>query len=244
MVYVARYHRFCEDAFLDWLEVSGTPYATLRASGVDLVVAESCYAFRRSAELDDHLHISVSGETVAESTLVARFEVRRDGDLLATADVTYVAVQNGRRCPLPGPLRHLAERGSPPRDVRILKDLHEAQARLYRDGEATAVERLLDPGIVWRVHGNNRIAGTYRGIDDVVAYMRRRRDMSGATFRMHPREVLVGPTHLAALTEGTVNREGATHAWSTIGLYRIRDGRISECSLVPVDVAASDEAWS
>jgi YbgC/YbaW family acyl-CoA thioester hydrolase len=112
MVYVARYHGFCEDAFLDWLEVNGTPYAALRASGVDLVIAESCYAFRRPAQLDDRLHISISGETAAESTLVATFEVRRDEDLLATAEVSYVAVHNGRRCPLPGPLRHLAEQRS------------------------------------------------------------------------------------------------------------------------------------
>jgi acyl-CoA thioester hydrolase len=108
MVYVARYHEFCEDAFLDWLEVNGTPYAALRAGGVDLVIAESRYVFRRSAGLDDRLDISLSGETLAESTLVARFEVRRDGDLLATADVTYVAVHDGRCCALPGPLRHLA----------------------------------------------------------------------------------------------------------------------------------------
>jgi acyl-CoA thioester hydrolase len=108
MVYAARYHEFCEDAFLDWLEVNGTPYAALRASGVDLVIAESRYAFRRPAALEDRLDISVSGETVAESTLVAHFEVRRGEELLATAEVTYVAVHGGRRCALPGPLRRLA----------------------------------------------------------------------------------------------------------------------------------------
>jgi acyl-CoA thioester hydrolase len=131
MVYAARYHEFCEDAFLDWLEVNGIPYATLRASGVDLVIAESRYSFRRSAELDDRLHISISGETVAESTLAARFEVRRDEDLLATADVTYVAIHDGRRCALPGPLRRLAPQRSSA-GVRILEELHEAQALLRR----------------------------------------------------------------------------------------------------------------
>jgi YbgC/YbaW family acyl-CoA thioester hydrolase len=242
MVYVARYHDFCEEAFLDWLEVVGAPYAALRASGVDLVIAESRSTFRRPAALDDRLHISIQGETVAESTLAARFEMRRDEDLLATADVTYVAVHDGRRCPLPGPLRHLPPQRPAP-GVRVLEQLHEAQARLYTDGDPTALERLLDPGIVWRVPGDNRIAGTYRGTDEVVAYMRRRREMVGATFRMHPGEVLVGPTRLAAFIDGTAERDGRTHTWSTIGLYRLRDGRISECSLVPLDGAAFDEAW-
>jgi YbgC/YbaW family acyl-CoA thioester hydrolase len=243
MVYAARYHEFCEDAFLDWLEVTGTPYEALRASGVDLVIADSRYVYRRPAALDDRLDISLSGETVAESTLAARFEVRRDDDVLATADVTYVAVHDGRRCPLPGPLRRLAPRASSA-GAQILAELHEAQAALYTDGDATAVERLLHPDIVWRVPGNNRIAGTYRGVDEVVAYMRRRHELAGATFRMYPREVLVGPTRLAAVVDGTVTRGGTTHTWSTIGLYRIRDGRFSECSLVPLDAAAFDDAWS
>jgi ketosteroid isomerase-like protein len=125
----------------------------------------------------------------------------------------------------------------------LLDALHRAQARLYHGDDATAVERLLDPEIVWRVPGTNRIAGTYRGVDEVVAYMRRRRELTDATFGMHRGEVLVGSSHFAALTEGTVERDGITHRWSTIGLYRAREGRISECTLIPFDAAAFDAAW-
>lgn len=242
MVHAARYHDFCEDTLLGWLEVNGTPYPTLRASGVDLVIAESRYCYRRPGGLDDRLQVTVTGETVAESSLAARFEVRRDQELLTTADITYVAVIDGQRCALPAPLQRLpGHRRSTPEP--ILDELHEAQARLYTDGDASAVERLLDREIVWRVPGDNQIAGTYRGIDEVVAYMRRRRELATATFRMHRREVLVGPFHFGALTDGTVERDGITHSWSTIGLYRARDGRISECSLIPLDAAAFDAAW-
>jgi ketosteroid isomerase-like protein len=93
------------------------------------------------------------------------------------------------------------------------------------------------------VPGHNRIAGTYRGVDEVVAYMRRRRELAKSTFRMDRREVLVGRSHFAALTDGTVERDGLTHSWLTVGLYRARDGRISECTLIPLDAAAFDAAW-
>src|SRR5436190_5014344 len=75
MVRAARYHDFYEDAFLGWLEALGLPYRELRANGVDLVITESRYSYRRPATLDDHLQIGVT---------------RRDGDLLATAEITYV----------------------------------------------------------------------------------------------------------------------------------------------------------
>jgi ketosteroid isomerase-like protein len=129
-------------------------------------------------------------------------------------------------------------------DAEVLLDaLHTAQAALYGSGDAVDVARLLDPGIVWRIPGHNLIAGTYRGVEEVIEYMRRRRELANATFRMHRREVLVGPSHFAALTDGTVERHGVRHEWSTIGLYRARNGLIVECTLIPLDPKAFDTAW-
>ena len=243
MVHSARYHGLCEDAFRDWLEVNGMPYPTLRASGVDIVIAESTYCYCRSARVGDRLQVTVMAETVTESRLAARFNVRRGQELVTRADIVYVAATDGLHCPLPAPLQRLPPYGRSTPEP-ILYELHEAQARLYAKGDASAVAQLLDPDVVWRVPGSNRIAGTYRGVDEVVAYMRRRRELADATFRMRCREVLMGPSHVAALTDGTVERDGTTYRWSTIGLYRARDGRITECSLIPLDAAAFDAAWS
>jgi YbgC/YbaW family acyl-CoA thioester hydrolase len=242
MVHAARYYDFYEDAFLGWLDHIGTPYSTLRASGVDLVISESRYSYRRPARLDDRLRIAVTGEAVTAFTLTARFEVSRDQDVLATAEITYAAVHGDQRGTLPA---ILSRRSSPLAPATSLLDaLHEAQADLYTHGDATGIEQLLDPDIVWRVPGNNQIAGTYRGVDEVVAYMRRRSELADAAFLMHRREVLAGPSHFAALTDGTVERAGITHRFSTIGLYRARDDRIIECTLIPLDAAVFDAAWS
>lgn len=125
----------------------------------------------------------------------------------------------------------------------LLDALHNAQAALYGDGDPAGVRQLLDPEIVWRIPGHNQIAGTYRGVEEVIAYMLRRRELANATFRMHRREVLAGPSHFAALTDGTAERHGVRYSWSTVGLYRAREGRILECALIPLDPEAFDAAW-
>ena len=245
MVYAGRYHEFCEDAFLGWLEHLGLPYAGLRALDVDLVISDARYSYRRPGRLDDELLIAVTGETTAQSALTAQFEIRRGGDLLATASIGYVAVRDGRRSPVPDQLRRLipAPAGAAQDAQKLLDALHEAQAALYGDGDSSGVRRLLDPQIVWRVPGRNQIAGTYRGIDEVIDYMQRRRALANATFRMHRREVMAGPSHFAALTDGTAERDGVRYSWSTVGLYRARDGLILECALIPLDPEAFDAAW-
>jgi YbgC/YbaW family acyl-CoA thioester hydrolase len=244
MVYAGRYHEFCEDAFTGWLDHLNFSYARLRALDVDLVISESRYSYRRPARLDDELLIAVTGEVATESALTAHFAVRRSTDLLATAVISYVAVHDGHRGQLPGELRSLIPGPAADPDAEsLLEALHDAQAVLYGSGDTAGVERLLDPEIVWHVPGHNLIAGRYQGIEEVIGYMLRRREIADATFRMHRREVLAGPSHFAALTDGTVERNGLSHQWSTIGLYRARNGRIAECALIPLDPAAFDAVW-
>lgn len=104
MVYAGRYHEFCEDAFLGMLEQLGIPYRRWREQGVDLVISEAHYCYRRPAHLDDDLYVAVAAEVTTESTVAARFEVGRDGELLATALIRYVAVRESRRCQVPDEL--------------------------------------------------------------------------------------------------------------------------------------------
>ena len=98
--------------------------------------------------------------------------------------------------------------------------------------------------VVWHVPGRNAIAGEYRGIDEVVAYFQRRRDIAGRTLRLHPGELLVGAgDHLAMLTDGTAVIAGIECRWSTVGLYLVRDDQIAACWLLPLEPEAFDEIW-
>jgi len=125
-----------------------------------------------------------------------------------------------------------------------LRRLHAAQGAFYAGEPADELRSVLTPDIVWHVPGSNAIAGSYEGIDAVLDYFARRRDLANRTFRMHPGELLVGDDdHVAVLTDGTAVIDGTEHHWSTVGLYRFRGDQIAACWLLPLDAAAFDRIW-
>jgi ketosteroid isomerase-like protein len=133
------------------------------------------------------------------------------------------------------------------RDIAMesLRRLHAAQGVFYAGGPAGPLRELLTDDIVWRVPGENAIAGVYTGIDAVMEYFARRRDIAARTLRMQPGEVLVGEgEHAAVLTDGTAVLHGAEQSWSTVGLYRFRGDRIAACWLLPLDRAQFDRIWA
>jgi catechol 2,3-dioxygenase-like lactoylglutathione lyase family enzyme/ketosteroid isomerase-like protein len=127
----------------------------------------------------------------------------------------------------------------------LLERLHAAQNAVYAGGDLQPVRLLLTDDVQWNVPGVNAIAGRYRGIDDVLAYFSRRRQLARNTLHLWPGELLVGGSeHLAALTDGSATIAGVEHHWSTVGLYRVRQERIAACWLLPLDQAAFDRAWA
>ena len=129
--------------------------------------------------------------------------------------------------------------------VVVLERLHAAQNAMYGGGELAPMRELLCEDIVWTIPGDNAIAGEHRGIEAVLDYFRRRRELAGNSLRLHPGEVLVGDgEHLAALVDGSATIGGVERRWSTLGLYRLRGERIAECRLLAFDQAVFDEVWS
>ena len=127
----------------------------------------------------------------------------------------------------------------------ILTRLHTAQGAFYAGEDDTAVREVLTDDIEWHVPGDNAIAGDYHGIDEVLDYFTRRRDLASRSFRMRARDILTGfGDEVAALTDGTATIDGVEHAWSTVGLYRLRGDRIAACWLLPLDPEAFDAIWS
>jgi hypothetical protein len=129
--------------------------------------------------------------------------------------------------------------------IDLLDRLHQAQNKFYAGGDEAELRHLLTSDINWTVPGENRIAGTYRGLEEVFAYFRLRRKLAEGTFQMVRRDVLVGDgNRVAALTDGVASIHGQEHRWSTVGLYELLGERISACWLLPLDPDAFDRIWS
>lgn len=129
--------------------------------------------------------------------------------------------------------------------LEVLGRLHEAQRCFYAGGSSDELVEVLADDVEWTVPGNNAIAGRYRGIDEVLSYFARRREIASGTLTMRTREILVGDgPHVAALTDGSAVIAGAEEQWSTVGLYRLRGERVAACWLLPLDAEQFDRIWA
>ena len=71
-----------------------------------------------------------------------------------------------------------------------------------------------------------------------------RRAHAKATFRVRPRAILADDAWALQLADGELERDGQLRTWQTVGVFRIADGKIAECWLVPFDQYLFDELWS
>jgi 2'-5' RNA ligase len=138
----------------------------------------------------------------------------------------------------------LGESAAPADPVSVVERFHAEQARVYAGGTADDLIDVLADDVVWHVPGRSRIAGEHRGRDAVLAYLGLRRQMTDATFRVSVHGLATIAGRVVQLAGGRAEREGRELAWETVGIFRVREGRIAECWLVPFDQHAFDEIWA
>ena len=119
---------------------------------------------------------------------------------------------------------------------------NEYRARADRDDRLLA--EVFADDIAWHVPGKNLIAGEYRGRDQVMEYVRRRRALVDDTFEVTVEDVLANDEHGFVIASGSAVRDGKRLEWRAHGLYRFENGRIAECWLLPEDQHAFDAIWS
>jgi ketosteroid isomerase-like protein len=128
--------------------------------------------------------------------------------------------------------------------AQLIREFHDHQNRFYAGGEQGPVGAMLTDDVTWHVPGHSAIAGNYRGRDEVLRYFARRRELADATFRIDVRGVLADDERAVILARGEVEYGGETFAWGTVGVFRVANGRIAECWVVPYDQPAFDQIWS
>jgi ketosteroid isomerase-like protein len=107
-----------------------------------------------------------------------------------------------------------------------------------------ALAEVLADDVVWHVPGRNAVAGEYRGIDRVMEYIIRRRELVDGSFEITVHDVLANDEHGFVVATGRATRGGTTFEWRAHGLYRFRDGLIAECWVLPENQYEFDRIWS
>lgn len=123
---------------------------------------------------------------------------------------------------------------------RLLRREYEARAR--RDDASLAA--ILAKDVVWHVPGRSAISGVYRGRDEVMEYVRRRRNLAGDTFEITVHDVLANDEHGLVIASGRATRRGRVVEWRAHGLYRFKNGKIAECWVLPEDQLLFDDIWA
>ena len=77
-----------------WREAFGS-YDAMVQAGTDVVVADAQATFHASPRFDDLIDIEMTIEKLGTTSMISRFEEKRDGDLLVTGRMVHVFVTPG-----------------------------------------------------------------------------------------------------------------------------------------------------
>jgi acyl-CoA thioester hydrolase len=98
----ASYPVWMEIGRTELLRAQGANYRDCEASGVFFAVARMNVRYRKPARYDDALELHVVGLPCAGVKVEHTYELRRDDDLLMTADTTIVCINaEGKAVPVP-----------------------------------------------------------------------------------------------------------------------------------------------
>ncbi len=127
----------------------------------------------------------------------------------------------------------------------VVRRFYAVQAQVYGGSvPVDSIRDVLDAEVVWHVPGASAIAGEHRGVEAVLEYFDTRRRMTDSTLQVIGHGMAMIGGRVVQLAGGRALRDGQEVTWETVGVFRVVDGRIAECWLVPFDQAVFDTIWS
>ena len=116
VVYHASYLRFLERGRTDFLRCAGVDQSTLHADGEGLIFAvrRITIDYLKPARMDDVLVVETRTAEVRGASLLVQQCIRREGEVIVTADVRVAAIAGGRPARIPDELRAILAKGSVP----------------------------------------------------------------------------------------------------------------------------------
>lgn len=102
LLHHAYYFTYFEIGRTELLRAAGGNYRQMEESGLLVVVVKAECRFHRPARYDDLLRLRTTVTRVTQAKIEHRYELFRDGELLATAQTTLAVVdRSGKVLPIP-----------------------------------------------------------------------------------------------------------------------------------------------
>ena len=123
----------------------------------------------------------------------------------------------------------------------LIRKLYDARAR----DDVDTVRSILAQDIVWHDPGNRPpFTGDLRGVDAVLRMMDKGKELTVQTFRLWLHDVVANDEHAVAMVNWSAQREGKTIRGREVGVYHVRDGKVTEVWFHPEDLKAVEEFWA
>jgi uncharacterized protein len=108
----------------------------------------------------------------------------------------------------------------------------------------TAICEVLAPEVVWHEPGRSSVAGDYKGVHEVLAFLHRLHDLSDGTFSAELVDLLVDAERVTAFQHVTGTRSGMTLDTVDVVDFEIHHGHVTEVTVYQCDTHSFDEFWS
>ncbi|MFY9606148.1 MAG: nuclear transport factor 2 family protein [Thermoplasmata archaeon] len=124
--------------------------------------------------------------------------------------------------------------------VNAVRRLYDAFAR----NDEREIKDCFVHDAVWHLPGRSLIAGDHQGLDAVLKFLRKLRELSGGTFRAELTDVMANDRYAVALQHATGTRGAKRLDVTACQVMRIHEGRIAEVRGYYSDQYALDDFWS
>ena len=110
-------------------------------------------------------------------------------------------------------------------------------------GDPEGLLALFAPHAVWHVSGANAMAGDYTGLDEILAFLRRTREITDGTYQVELLWVVADDEHVVPLYRARGRRGERTLDIEQALFIRVEDGLWVDVRAQPLDQAAFDAFW-
>lgn len=118
--------------------------------------------------------------------------------------------------------------------------------RAYQDFELGDLDLLgvvMAKDVVWHEPGRSSLAGDYKGLEEVLGFLRKLRTRSGNTFKIEILDVLSEPERAVVLQRETATRNSKTLDVIAALDFEIHHEKITEVTVYQADTYQFDEFW-
>ena len=125
-------------------------------------------------------------------------------------------------------------------------DVVRALFAAFASGDLAALSDVLDPDATWHHHNDDRLGGSHRGADAVIAYLTESALLTAGTLRAEPRSVMTdGAGHVAVPVRLSASRpDGRTMDGPQVLLVTVANGRVRAIEQFVGDPPAVAAFWA